>query len=87
MIMCEVDSNVILADPVKTKTEKENDKHLTDLIQHTEVIRHLKNRHIADNQITDAYKEKIKLNGIQYELVLSGMQSKNLAEKEIQNFK
>ena len=37
--MCEVDSNEILAEPMK-KNWKGNDEHLPDLAQQTEIIQH-----------------------------------------------
>ena len=44
-------------------------------------------QHIFENEISDAYKEKIKVNGIQYKVVPSGIHHINVANKSIHTFK
>ena len=85
MIMCKLDINKIIVETMKTKTEEEM------ISTHQNLLNRLKERvvktkrHILNNEISDAYKEKIKGNGIQYELLSSGMQLRNLSGKRIKN--
>ena len=44
-------------------------------------------KHILDNEASDAFKEKIRENGMEYELVPPGNHRRNQAERAIQTFK
>ena len=68
MIMWELYGNVILAEPMKNKTEKEMIRTYQTLINRLKECGINTTRHILDNGTSDAYKERIKGNEIQYEL-------------------
>ena len=44
-------------------------------------------KHILDNECSNEYKEAIRENGMEYELVPKGQHRRNIAEKAIQTYK
>ena len=69
IIMCEVDSNTILEEPIKNKNENLIICTYQTLLNRLRGCGIKTERHVLDNDIPDLYKEKIKGNGIKYELV------------------
>ena len=87
MILCEIDSNVIISEGLNNKTSGK-------MIQaHRRLMKCLSNanirpkKHILDNKVSAEFKQEIRDHGVQYELVPKGMHRCNIAEKAIQTWK
>ena len=87
MIMCEMDSNAILSEAICSRDSGE-------LVRaHRVLLRRLKKaglnpkKHVLDNEISNEFKEAIKDNDMDYELVPKGQHRRNIAENAIHTWK
>ena len=87
MIMCEIDGNAVLVEPMKNKTEDAMVETHQKMIDRLKTGSICPEKHILDNEISEKYKKAIEKNGMQWELVPVGMHQRNFAEKTTQTFK
>ena len=87
MVACEIDDNIILSEPVRSKTAG-------DLVQaYQNIMKRLKKagihpkKHVLDNEAPQVLKDAICEQEVDYELVPKGQHRRNIAERAIQTFK
>ena len=64
MIMCEIDGNAVLVEPMKNKTEDEMVETYQKVIDGLKTGGILPKKHILDNEISANYKKAIDTNGM-----------------------
>jgi len=87
MIMCEMDANGIMSEPMNNRTSGEIVKAYQKLIKRLHLSGITPNKHILDNECSAKFKQAIIDNGMKYELVPKGQHRCNIAEKAIQTWK
>ena len=87
MILCAIYGNVVLAEPMKNKSEGAMVETYQNLIKRLNDAGIFPKNHILDNKISKGYKEAINANGMAWELVPVGMRQRNVAGKTTQTFK
>jgi hypothetical protein len=87
MVLIELDSNAILVEATKNRS-------LTEMIQAYQVlVDRLRGAgiqpkmHLLDNECSADFKERIKVNGMKYQLEPPHDHQRNIAEKAVQVFK
>ena len=84
--MCHVDSNAVLAEPMKNKSAKEMIRAYQTLISRLHKAGFVPRKHILDNECSAELKTAIKENCLM-QLVPPGSHRANLAEVSIKAFK
>ena len=84
--MCHVDSNAVLAEPMKNKSAKEMIRAYHMLIARLHIAGFVPRKHILDNECSEELKTAIKENCL-LQLVPPGSHRANLAEVSIKAFK
>ncbi len=87
MILCEMDKNVIMSEPMKKCTAGEIVRAYQALMKRLKAAGINPKKHILDNKASAEYKEAIKAEGLEYELVPKGQHRRNIAERAIQTWK
>ena len=87
MVFCEIDSNNILVEPLRNRTEGELIKTYQKLIDRLKSYGIRPKHHILDNEASEAFKATIVTNGMDYQLVPPHIHRRNLAERAIQTWK
>ena len=87
LILCEIDSNAIYSQPMQNRTTGEIIRSYQTTLEHLQNENVHPKKHILDNEISEEYKQAIRDNGMQYELVPAGQHRRNVAEKAIQTWK
>eukprot|EP01082_Thalassiosira_pseudonana_P012372 g11214.t1 g11214 contig5:382941-386300(-) len=86
MVLCEIDGNVILVEPMRSKADGEMQKAYLRLLARLKAAKIVPKKHVLDNECSEAMKALIK-ETCQLELVPPGTHRRNIAEKAIQTFK
>ena len=79
MILCAINGNVVLAEPMKNNLEGAMVETYQNLIKRLNDAGILPKNHILDNEISKEYKEAIESNGMTWEVVPVGMHRRNVA--------
>ena len=87
MIICEINSNMILVQPMKNQSSHEMSNTCKKLMNQHKVGNTYPSKHILDNEVLDDFLQHIKQVGIMHEKVPQHMFQFNSAEKAIQKFK
>ena len=87
MILCEIDNGIIISEPMRRRTSGEMVRAYQSLMKRLQSAGIKPKKHVLDNEISSEFKEVIKQNGIQYELVPKGQHRRNIAERGIQTWK
>ena len=87
MILCDIDSNIIISEPMKNRTSGEMIRAYRVLMLHLNAAGIKPIKHVLDNEASSEFKEEIKQHDMTYELVPKGMHRRNIAEKAIQTWK
>ncbi len=88
MVMVEIDSNVILVEPMKSRKDAETIQSYDALLTRLRRTGIVPIKHVLDNEVSDSMKTHIKDTcKMQIELVPPGCHQRNAAEVAIRNFK
>ena len=88
MVMIEIDSNVILVDPIKSCKDEDLTRAYGIMMLRLRRAGIIPKNHIMDNKVSDSPKTIIQDEyKMQMELVTSGTHLRNAAEASIRNFK
>lgn len=87
MILCEIDSNVIISEPMRNRTASKMVRAFTALMKRLKAAGIKPKKHILDNEASEEYKQAIKEQKMTYELVPKGQHRRNVAERAIQTWK
>jgi len=87
MILCEMDSNVILSEAMKNRTAGEMIRAYQILMAKLKAAGIKPKKHVLDNECSEEFKQAIMENGLVYELVPKGQHRRNIAERAIQTWK
>ena len=87
MVLYDFDSNAILAEPLKTKTEREQLHATTKLHTYLKARGLNPKMHVMDNECPGAVKQYLRTNHIAFQLVPPHVPRTNAAEKAIGTFK
>ena len=88
MVLCEIDSNCILVEPMSGKEDKEMKRAYEHLLKRLKRLGVVPKKHVMDNEVSDSMKEMIRDNfDMTLELVPPGCHRQNAAEVAIRNFK
>ena len=82
-----MDSNSISSEPMQDRTSGEMIRAYQALLKRLKLCGIKLKKHVLDNKISNEYKEAIRENGMEYELVPKGQHRRNIAEKAIQTWK
>ena len=86
--MVEIDSNVILVEPLKSKNNNEMIATYDKLVTHLKQADITPQKHVLDNEVSDNMKNHIRdYYMFKLELVPHGCHRRNAAEVAIRNFK
>ena len=86
MVLVEIDSGAILAEPMRNRTSGEMINTYQALVNRLHRSGVKPKRHILDNEASKEFKECIQENGMTYQLVPPHDHRRNIAEKAIQTF-
>ena len=87
MILCNIDSNIIISEPMKNRTSGEMIRAYRVLMLRLKSAGIKPIKHVLDNEASSEFKEEIKKHDMTYKLVPKGMHRRNIAEKAIQTWK
>ena len=87
MVLYDLDSNAIMVEPMRNKTSGEMLAAYQTLVDRLNLSGFDPKMHILDNKISAGYKEAIKKNGMEYQLVPPNDHRRYAHEKAIQVFK
>eukprot|EP00984_Skeletonema_dohrnii_P002295 scaffold797_cov118-Skeletonema_dohrnii-CCMP3373.AAC.10 len=88
MVMCEVDSNAILVEPMTSRKDKEMKRAYAALLKRLKRAGVVPKKHILDNEVSESLKEMIRDDyNMTLELVPPYCHRRNVAELAIRNFK
>ena len=87
MVLCEVDSNAILVEPMKNRSADEMIRAFQHLIDRLKGCGARPKHLILDNEISAAFKSVVGTNEMTYQLVPPNDHRRNIAERAIQTFK
>ena len=87
MVLCEIDSNIIIREAMKNRTEGEMIRAYRLLMERLSAAGITPKNHVLDNEASAEFKREIKNHDMTYELVPKGMHRRNIAEKAIQTWK
>ena len=87
MIKCEMDSNSIKSEAMKDRTSGEMIRAYQKLLKELRLSGMTPKKHVLDNEMSSEFKDAVRMNGMEYELVPKGQHRRNIAEKGIQTWK
>ena len=87
MILVEVDQNIIISEPMRSRTAGELTKSYQALMKRLNRKGIVPKKHISDNECSRELKDAIMKNDVEYELVPKGQHRRNIAERGIQTWK
>ncbi|KAL7516095.1 hypothetical protein ACHAWF_000024, partial [Thalassiosira exigua] len=87
MVLCEIDNNIIISEPMRNRTSGEMVRAYRALIKRLKNAGIKPKKQVLDNEASEEYKQAIKEEGLEYELVPKGQHRRNIAEKAIQTYK
>jgi len=88
MVMVEIDSNAILAEPLSSHKDTELTRSYRELMLRLKLAGIVPKKHVLDNEVSEAMKEIICTEyKMEMELVPPGCHRRNAAEVAIRNFK
>ena len=87
MVLCEIDSDAILVEPMRNRTAGEMIRAYQVIINRLRDAGIQPKQHILDNECSAEFKEAIKNNGMTHQLVPPNDHRRNHAERAIQTFK
>ncbi len=87
MVAIHLNANYIFIKPMKNKTEEEMMVAYQRIVNRMRTVGLGLKKHILDNEASKAFKEKIKENEMEYELVPPRNHQRNQSERVIQTFK
>ncbi len=87
MVLIKIDSNAILVEAMKNRTTGEMIRAYQVLVNRLCSAGVTPKMHILDNECSAEFKERIKSNNMQYQLVPPHNHRRNIAEKAVQVFK
>ena len=87
MVLLDLDSNNILSEPMRNRTEGEMMRLYQKLIDRLKEKGIQSKLHLLDNECSEEFKEVINNNDMKYQLVPPHDHIRNIAEKAIQFFK
>ena len=87
MILCEIDNNVIMSEAMRNRSSGKIIRDCLVLIQRLKAEVSRPNKHVLDNECSTEFKQAIKENELEYELVKKGQHRRNLAERALQTWK
>ena len=87
MVAIHLDANYIFNEPMKNRTEGEITAAYQRIIHRMRAAGLGLKKHILDNEASKSFKDTIRSNGMEYELVPPGNHRRNQAERAIQTFK
>ena len=88
MVMVEVDSNAILVEPMKSRSDDEMKRAYRHLLKRLKRAGVEPKKHVMDNEVSESMKDMIRDEfKMTLELVPPGMHRRNAAEVAIRNFK
>jgi hypothetical protein len=87
MVLYDLDSNAILTEPLKNKSERDQLQATTKLHAYLQARGHSPKMHIMDNECPPAVKKYLRTNSIELQLVPPHVHRTNAAEKAIGTFK
>ncbi|KAL7518347.1 hypothetical protein ACHAWF_000186, partial [Thalassiosira exigua] len=87
MILCEIDGNIIISEAMKNRTSGEIVRAYLVLMERLKAAGLKPKKHILDNEVSEEYKQVIREQGVEYELVPKGQHRRNIAERAIQTYK
>jgi hypothetical protein len=87
MVLIKIDSNAILVEAMKNRTTGEMIRAYQVLVNCLRSAGVTPKMHILDNECSAEFKERIKSNNMQYQLVPAHDHRRNIAEKAILVFK
>ena len=84
MILCDIDSNIIISEPMKNRISGEMIRAYRVLMLRLKSACIKSIKHIINNEASSEFKEEIKQHDMTYELVPKGMHRRNIAEKALE---
>ena len=87
MILCDIDSNIIISEAIKNRTAGEMIRAYRILMRRLNAAGIKPLKHVLDNKALAEFKEEIKQHNMTYELVPKGMHRQNIVEKAIQTWR
>jgi hypothetical protein len=87
MELAHIDSNAILAEPMKNRTAGKMIRAYQALLDRLQTAGVTPKRHILDNKCLEEFKATIRKNKMTFQLVPPHDHWRNIAEKAIQTFK
>ena len=87
MILCEIDNNVIMSEAMRNRSSGEIVRTYLVLIQRLKAVGIRPKKHVLYNERSTEFKQAIKENELEYELVPKGQHRRNLAERALQTWK
>jgi hypothetical protein len=87
MVLAHIDSNAILAEPMKYRAAGEMIRAYQALLDRLQTAGVMPKRHILDNKCSEEFKATIRKNKMTFQLVPPHDHRMNIAEKAIQTFK
>ena len=87
MVAIYLDANYIFVKPMKNWTEAESLQIYQKIINRMKIDRLGLKKHKLDNTASQAFKDCITSNGMEYKLAIPGNHRQNQAERAIQTFK
>ncbi|KAL7544565.1 hypothetical protein ACHAWF_007943 [Thalassiosira exigua] len=87
MILCKIDNNVIMSEPMKNRTSGTMVEAYRALMKRLKRAGIKPKKHVLDNEASAEFKEAIESEGVSYELVPKGQHRRNIAERCIQTWK
>ena len=87
MILCEIDNNVILSETMRNRSSGEIVCTYLILMQRLKAAGIRPKKHVLDNECSTEFKQAIKENELEYELVPKGQHRRTLSELALQTWK
>ena len=87
MVATQVDSSVIVSEPMRKKTAGEMMAAYRKTMKRFKKANIIVKKHILDNEISAEFKGEIEKHQCEYKLVPKGMHRRNIAERAIQTWK
>jgi hypothetical protein len=87
MILCEMDSNAILSESMNNRTSGEMVRAYQKLHKELRLSGMTPKKHVLDNEMSQEFKDAVRMNDMEYELVPKGQHRRNISEKAIQTWK
>jgi hypothetical protein len=87
MVLAHIDSNAILAEPMKNRIAGEMIRAYQALLDRLQTAGVMPKRHILDNKYSEEFKATIRKNKMTFQLVPPHDHWRNITEKAIQTFK